>query len=648
MCKLDECHANCTACAGNTCTSAGQVCVDPDEEVDGDWLCECTPPAYGTPAVGSAAACLLDECKANCTTCARAVCASSNQTCVDKDPSVGASGDWECHCVAPASGSAVASRADCVFDECCANCTGHATCATAGQTCSDPDTGSAALGDFICACPPPSTSTEVAGPADCSTNATFAPVTGAPLTVAPQSNHTNNTFVPVSGEPPTAAPQSNHTYKTFVPVTGQPISRAPPGTFVPGVAPTATHAPPRDSAADEEGGSETDSLVILLVVMTTLCCCCLLLGLLWWWRRRRERMYGRIKLEEPPESDEYDFNMNDIELEHIVELQDASCPLMEVQFSSSASGLLASASQLPSSQRPLKSSATSLVPFSTSRHTSLDHSAQSLSVTAASAGTVEKKKRLRKNSRSEARAGTNGSMSLGPLVDTSPSSNPLQSPASAANLNNLRTGARREFSLLSRSTTHSPTGAPPPPARQGGRLTLKSRQDTLGSPSAPQSPSWSTTGDGLLIADAVEPTALASPGSPTAFRQGSDPPSPVAAASMFALKKKKTFVPLATYSGVHSMPSRGNLHHSPMRQPAAGPASPPSDPLQRAPSAADEVTELEAIMQPTESPMDLPWAEVDSQTASPQGGPLGGSTPPGPKRTATKRGKKLKPPLVNI
>ena len=137
----DECT---TAANRETCADAGQYCFDPDTDSTGDWECRCAEPATGTPGRQGEATCLLDECVVQCTTCADKAngqghaCRSQGQTCRDPRPSAAETGDWECECAAPSTGSMVAAAAECTFDE-CSVAAKAAVCTQEGQTCVDPN-----------------------------------------------------------------------------------------------------------------------------------------------------------------------------------------------------------------------------------------------------------------------------------------------------------------------------------------------------------------------------------------------------------------------------------------------------------------------------------------------------------------------------
>ena len=116
---VGECRV---AANAQVCTDAGQTCVDPDRDVDGDWQCRCVLPQSGAAGMQqAAAACGTDECTATCATCENGVCSAAAQAC--EDPDVQAPGNWVCRCVAPQTGADGAQAA--------------ATCA--GLACRDMD-----------------------------------------------------------------------------------------------------------------------------------------------------------------------------------------------------------------------------------------------------------------------------------------------------------------------------------------------------------------------------------------------------------------------------------------------------------------------------------------------------------------------------
>ena len=160
------CVAPLNECAIRTnnavCTAAVQICKDRDEIARDDWVCECTPPAVGTPAKGGAATCVapVDECA---TLPNNVTCTTAGQTCNDPDRDV--LDDWVCECTPPSVGMAVTgATATCVapVDE-CATPANNATCAQAEQICFDPD--KSLSGDWVCQCTPPSVGAPVNGSA---------------------------------------------------------------------------------------------------------------------------------------------------------------------------------------------------------------------------------------------------------------------------------------------------------------------------------------------------------------------------------------------------------------------------------------------------------------------------------------------------
>ena len=88
------------------CESAGQQCADADQTENGVWHCKCVSPAKGLTKLTSPAVCLLDECVVQgCSTCAGATCSSVSQDCVDNDQDIiTGRNSWACHCREPARG----------------------------------------------------------------------------------------------------------------------------------------------------------------------------------------------------------------------------------------------------------------------------------------------------------------------------------------------------------------------------------------------------------------------------------------------------------------------------------------------------------------------------------------------------------------
>ena len=155
---VGECE---TASIAEVCAQMGQTCYDPDASVTGNWVCKCVEPSTGVPALMTTATCVLDECTAQCPTCADKgfgnLCDVAGQHCVESSTSPANVEDWMCKCVGDAVGESVASVAVCMLDECKMNNGRLAQlCGAAGQTCNDPN--KAVLGgldDWECVCPPP-------------------------------------------------------------------------------------------------------------------------------------------------------------------------------------------------------------------------------------------------------------------------------------------------------------------------------------------------------------------------------------------------------------------------------------------------------------------------------------------------------------
>ncbi|KAJ9437673.1 hypothetical protein DIPPA_70101b [Diplonema papillatum] len=156
VCELNECSTTCATCANGVCSAASQECVDPNHDAQStrDWECRCISPASGS-AVAAEASCLLDECMTFASTCD-----IDGQSCVDVDDRQ--TGNWECHCVSPAKGKATAMVAPCEVDECEIH---RKTCEDKGQLCSDPNVHLA--GDWKCTCAAPEFGSMVAGVAKC-------------------------------------------------------------------------------------------------------------------------------------------------------------------------------------------------------------------------------------------------------------------------------------------------------------------------------------------------------------------------------------------------------------------------------------------------------------------------------------------------
>ena len=147
------------------CEDAGQLCVDDDLTTTG-FTCVCKAPSDGTPGVNKAATCVVRECGTDCATCAGKgadnICVKAGQVCVDPDNTV--SGDWQCLCANDNSVVGVAGPATCgmhvhnvtnntttttALDECAEH---EATCAEHGQACVDQVKTETSLGDWECVC----------------------------------------------------------------------------------------------------------------------------------------------------------------------------------------------------------------------------------------------------------------------------------------------------------------------------------------------------------------------------------------------------------------------------------------------------------------------------------------------------------------
>ena len=144
----------------DACVSVGQVCVDPNTEVAGDWQCECVSPQEGSPAPGRAANCIFNECKGRSK--GYLTCISVGQRCNDPNTSPGSQNDWTCQCLGSTSGAvAVATIASCIhLGECSAF---QSTCAASQQYCRD-QSGTA---DWQCLCPSPAVGIATAKAAVC-------------------------------------------------------------------------------------------------------------------------------------------------------------------------------------------------------------------------------------------------------------------------------------------------------------------------------------------------------------------------------------------------------------------------------------------------------------------------------------------------
>eukprot|EP01060_Flectonema_neradi_P019146 TRINITY_DN2614_c1_g4_i3.p1 TRINITY_DN2614_c1_g4~~TRINITY_DN2614_c1_g4_i3.p1 ORF type:complete len:3253 (+),score=710.66 TRINITY_DN2614_c1_g4_i3:479-10237(+) len=154
-CEVDECGTY-----ADTCNSVGQACNDPSKISPGDWQCVCVSPNFGSATAGPASCNNTGECATKAP-----FCATKKQSCADPNGSTNSQGDWECRCISPFTGSAVATHATCVLDECLDD-NNNRICSDAGQTCNDPNTDPNAVGDWECICASPSTGKQRAGAAE--------------------------------------------------------------------------------------------------------------------------------------------------------------------------------------------------------------------------------------------------------------------------------------------------------------------------------------------------------------------------------------------------------------------------------------------------------------------------------------------------
>ena len=167
-CTLDECIAVCPTCATptvkslHTCTAAQQDCLDPNKSPESlaDWECSCRAPAVGMK-VNGAATCGVDECA---DADIKRVCEDAGQFCVDDNTATGSVDDWVCRCTAPSVGAANGRVAVCMLEECQDEAV-FKICSDAGQECEDLDTTT--TGNWECKCPAPATGSAVAGVATC-------------------------------------------------------------------------------------------------------------------------------------------------------------------------------------------------------------------------------------------------------------------------------------------------------------------------------------------------------------------------------------------------------------------------------------------------------------------------------------------------
>ena len=161
VCHLNECTADCASCEQDVCSKLSQICKDLDTSATSlyDWTCNCELPAQGV-ATANAAQCRRDECEEPVP---KATCANAGQSCSDNgDPD--SLGDWRCECAHPTKGAAIGGSATCTHDECQEH--GH-VCTDKGQTCHDQDTSVGSVGDWECTCTPPAQEKKTGAPAEC-------------------------------------------------------------------------------------------------------------------------------------------------------------------------------------------------------------------------------------------------------------------------------------------------------------------------------------------------------------------------------------------------------------------------------------------------------------------------------------------------
>eukprot|EP01059_Diplonema_ambulator_P014179 TRINITY_DN2502_c0_g1_i2.p1 TRINITY_DN2502_c0_g1~~TRINITY_DN2502_c0_g1_i2.p1 ORF type:complete len:4005 (+),score=573.78 TRINITY_DN2502_c0_g1_i2:787-12801(+) len=159
--STDECILN-----GVTCAQVGQTCRDPDKSIVGDWMCECVH--LSGSAVGQIAICGQDECDVHGT-----VCTNQGQIC--NDANVAIVNDWTCECQGSGVGKAKQAAANCTWSGECADSKINSVCTAEGQTCKDPDPSN--TGDWQCECVSPQTGTPgVNKKGNCSSLLSPAPV----------------------------------------------------------------------------------------------------------------------------------------------------------------------------------------------------------------------------------------------------------------------------------------------------------------------------------------------------------------------------------------------------------------------------------------------------------------------------------------
>ena len=184
-CQIDECTARCQSCAwkngifsnggGNVCQRFGQFCVDPNKSSTSlnDWYCTCPQGSSATAApIQEPLFCIPTATTDDCRTATNGIFLQrcpAGQYCVDPTPAT-TNGDWECRCLPPSSGTAVAgAAATCVLNECMQENKGL-RCLAIGQTCTEVGTNpstAAHYDDWSCNCVAPMTGTGAQTEATC-------------------------------------------------------------------------------------------------------------------------------------------------------------------------------------------------------------------------------------------------------------------------------------------------------------------------------------------------------------------------------------------------------------------------------------------------------------------------------------------------
>ena len=145
---------------GKLCSDAGQICHDPSSSVSGDWQCACASPTTGSNATAAVATCEYDECGVSGT-----ACTASGQTCNDPVKTVASINDWVCSCSGSVGNvlSEVGAPAACVYTlDCTAN---SATCSSSGQACTDVDGQTDS--NYVCQCLSPFSGSQTNAAASC-------------------------------------------------------------------------------------------------------------------------------------------------------------------------------------------------------------------------------------------------------------------------------------------------------------------------------------------------------------------------------------------------------------------------------------------------------------------------------------------------